>query len=277
MIDRGTEWLAPTTRAEALALRAERQDEATVVAGGTFLGVLMNNGMLAPQAMIALRNVAEFKYVRVDGDLRIGAMTTHRDIERHTEIKRLWPSLAYMFSLVANPRIRNWATIGGVLADADYASDPPAMLIALNARAVLEGPRGRREIPIDELILGLYQTAIADDELLVEVVVPAGTDRATYRKFRTRSHEDRPCVSVAAVRHRGKLRVAVGAVSLVPQMFPEITAAADNRPMTRELASEIGNAYAAAIEPLDDARGSSAYRKRVIGVEVRRALEELSE
>ncbi|MEO6012522.1 MAG: FAD binding domain-containing protein [Devosia sp.] len=276
MIDRGTEWFAPTTRAEAIALRAERRDEATIVAGGTFLGVLMNNGMIAPSAMIALRDVEEFKYVRVDGDLHIGAMTTHREIELHPLINRLWPSLSHMFSLVANPRIRNWATIGGVLADADYASDPPAMLIALNARAVVESRRGKREIPIEELILGAYHTAIADDELLVEVVVPAGTEKAVYRKFRTRSHEDRPCVSVAAARHDGKLRLAVGAVSPTPQMFPDICAIADGRSITSEMAADIGRSYADSIAPLDDARGSGAYRKRVIAVEVRRALEALA-
>ena len=106
------------------------------------------------------------------------------------------------FALVASPRVRNQATVGGVLADADYASDPPAMLCALGARAVARSAGGEREIPVEELIIGYYETSLAPDELIVEVACRAPT-RAVYRKFRSRSHEDRPCVSVAAARRRG--------------------------------------------------------------------------
>jgi carbon-monoxide dehydrogenase medium subunit len=174
--------------------------------------------------------------------------------------------LARAFGLVASPRVRNQATVGGVLADADYASDPPAVLMALGARAVLRSTRGEREVGIDELILGYYETCIADDELLVEVVVPPAPQAAVYRKFRSRSSEDRPCVSVAAARDRGTLRVVVGAVAETPRSFPE---ACGGTP------AQVGAAYAERIEPISDARGSADYRRRVIAVEVRRALEEL--
>jgi carbon-monoxide dehydrogenase medium subunit len=184
-----------------------------------------------------------------------------------------WPVLARAFGLVASPRVRNQATAGGVLADADYASDPPAVLEALGAAAVLRSPRGERTVPIGELILGYYETCIEADELLVEVVVPPAPEAAVYRKFRSRSSEDRPCVAVAATRDRGRVRVVVGAVAEVPQHFPEICALADDRPLDPELREEIGRRYAEAIEPLSDARGSAAYRRRVTAVEVDRALE----
>jgi carbon-monoxide dehydrogenase medium subunit len=257
--------MAPDSLEEALALRAERGDEATVLAGGTFLGILMNQGFLAPEAFLSLGRVDELKrIVVVDGELRLGAMVSHRRVER--EVGDSWPVLARAFSLVASPRVRNQATVGGVLADADYASDPPAVLAALDARAVLRSPRGDRAVSVSELILGYYETCIEPDELLVEVRVPAQPERATYRKFRSRSTEDRPCAAVAAVNRDGGLRVVVGAVAETPQDFPDLC---DGEP------AEVAAGYAERIEPLSDSRGSARYRRRVIEAEVRRAVEDV--
>ena len=261
------EWMAPASLEEALSLRAEHGDEATVLAGGTFLGILMNQGFLAPAALLSLGRVEELRGIDVvDGELRLGAMATHRAVERSDAVLAGWPVLARAFSLVASPRVRNAATVGGVLADADYASDPPAMLAALDARAVLRSPRGDRSVGVGELIRGYYETCIEPDELLVEVRVPAQPERAAYRKFRSRSSEDRPCAAVAAVRG-DRLRVVVGAVAETPQDFPDLC---DGSP------EETGARYAERIEPLSDARGSAAYRRRVIAAEVRRAVEEVS-
>ncbi len=256
--------MQPASLDEALELRAQRGDEATVLAGGTFLGILMNQGFLAPAALLSLGRVEELRETRVeDGELRLGAMVTHRRVEREATG---WPVLARAFGLVASPRVRNVATVGGVLADADYASDPPAMLAALDARAVLRSPRGDRSVSVGELILGYYDTCIEPDELLVEVRVPPQPERATYRKFRSRSSEDRPCVAVAAARGE-RLRVVVGAVAETPQEFPDLC---EGEP------AEIGARYAERIQPLSDSRGSAAYRRRVIAAEVRRAVEEVS-
>ncbi|HKC76612.1 MAG TPA: FAD binding domain-containing protein [Chloroflexota bacterium] len=278
-------WLAPTTLEEALELRARFGDEATVVAGGTFIGILMSQRIMMPTVLLALRNVGGLAFIEENqGDhtttrgspLRIGAMTTHRAVERSALIRQDWPILAHTFSLVASPRVRNQATVGGVLADADYASDPPAMLCALDARAVARSLHGEREIPIEELITGYYETSLRQDELLTEVRIPHQVERAVYRKFRSRSSEDRPCVAVAAAQINGKLRLVAGAVAERPQYFPDICALADEwGGYDRELAAEIGRRYAEAIQPIADSRGSAEYRRRVIAVEVRRALEEM--
>lgn len=279
----GPDWLAPRSLDEALRLRAEHADDATVVAGGTFIGILMNQGFLAPTILLSLRDVPGLSFVEANGRLRLGAMTTHRAVEQSPVVRERWPGLARAFSLVASPRVRNQATVGGVLADADYASDPPAMLTALDARVVLRSVDGEREIPVREFITGYYETALQPNELVVEVRVPATVDRAVYRKFRSRSTEDRPCVAVAAammngtVHHEPRLRVVVGAVTDRPQYFPDVCALAEGQPLSRELAVEIANRYADAIAPLSDSRGSAAYRTRVIAVEVRRALEELAQ
>jgi carbon-monoxide dehydrogenase medium subunit len=257
------EWLLPGSLEDALALRAERPD-ATVVAGGTFVGILVNQRLLMPAAFLSLQRVPGLDYLRANGHLRLGALTTHRTVELSPVVRAGWPALAATFGLVASPRVRNQATVGGVLADADHASDPPAMLLALGARAVVRSVRGEREIPIEELIVGFYETALEPDELIVEVVVPGGEHRATYRKFRSRSHEDRPAVGVAACRRRDELRVVVGAVAGRPQWFPELSESPD-----------VARAYSDAIDPISDVSGSSEYRRHVIEVEIRRALAEI--
>jgi carbon-monoxide dehydrogenase medium subunit len=272
------EWHEPTSLEEALALLAEHGDEATVVAGGSFLGIIINQRLLAPTRLVALRKVLDLDYIEAgDGMLRLGAMATHRSVERHGLVQEGWPALAFAFSVVASPRVRNQATVGGVVADADYASDPPSMLAALRARVVANSVRGEREIPMDEFILGHYATALEEDELVTELRVPHRSGPSVYRKFRSRSSEDRPCVSVAAARDDGDLRVVVGAVADRPQYFPELCSLASGEKITNELAAEIGRRYAEEVEPLSDSRGSERYRKRVIAVEVRRALEDLGD
>ena len=269
-------WHEPRALDEVLSLRAEHGDEATIIAGGSFLGIIMNQGFFAPTRLVALRNVPELDYIEADDNvLRLGAMTSHRAVERSDVVKDGWPTLAFNFSVVASPRVRNQATVGGVVADADYASDPPSMLAALRARVVARSTRGEREIPMEEFVLGHYETALEDEELITEVRVPRGDGRSVYRKFRSRSSEDRPCVSIAAVRENGGLRVVVGAVAERPQYFPEVCAIAEGERLDGELAAEVGSRYAEEIQPLSDSRGSARYRRRVIAVEVRRALEDL--
>ena len=269
------EWLAPSSLEEALALRAERGAATTVVAGGSFLAILLNQGFVRPSSLLSLGRIDELRGITTsDGELRLGAMVSHRQVERDPVINRDWPVLARAFGLVASPRVRNQATVGGVLADADYASDPPAVLCAVNARAVLRSPRGERQVPIDELIVGFYETCIAEDELLTEVRVPAPRGPAVYRKFRSRSREDRPCVAVAAARDgEQRLRVVVGACAEVPQHYPDLC---PEGPVDAALAREIGARYAERMSPLSDSRGSAEYRRRVVAVEVRRAVEELT-
>jgi carbon-monoxide dehydrogenase medium subunit len=187
--------------------------------------------------------------------------------------------LAETFGTVANVRIRNQATIGGCLCDADYASDPPAMLIALDAQVHLQTAESDRWLLVEDFITGHYQTALEPGELLTEVclpVLPAGS-RGVYLKYRSRSHEDRPCVGIAILMETAEgvvsnLRVVVGAVAERPQRVPDAEALALGKPMTEALARQIAAAYAEVIDPLDDIRGSGWYRRQMIRVLVQRAI-----
>jgi carbon-monoxide dehydrogenase medium subunit len=261
-------WHMPTSVDEALRLRADNPD-ATVVAGGTFVGVLTRQRLLDSEDWISLQHTRELTALNDAGDLSVGAMVTHRRMELDPAMISGWPGLAAAFAVVASPRVRNVATVGGVLADADYASDPPAMFVAARAVAEIASVRGVRREPVEDLITGHYATSLAEDELITRVVVPRPTGKAVYRKLRTRSQEDRPAVAVAVARRGEEVRVVVGAVSDRPQYFPDVCASW--QPVEAS-AREIADEYAARISYIDDSRGSAAYRRHVVGVEVRRAL-----
>jgi carbon-monoxide dehydrogenase medium subunit len=267
-------WHMPATVDEALRLKADNPD-ATIVAGGTFVGILSRQGLLDVEDWISLQNVRDLTVLTDAGDLSLGAMVTHRRMELQPEVRLGWPGLARAFEVVASPRVRNVATVGGVLADADYASDPPSMFVAARAEVELSSVRGVRRVPVEEFVLGHYETALEEDELITRVVVPRPSGPAVYRKLRTRSREDRPAVAVAAVRRDDRVRVVVGAVSDRPQHFAHIC---DTwKPGDETSAREIGAAYADQISYIDDNRGSAAYRRHVVGVEVRRALMQVSQ
>ena len=276
MSSTGPEWLAPETLEEALVLKAERGADVTVVAGGTFVGILVNQRLLLPDAFLSLRHVRHPALQQLsatpDGELALGALVTHREVELSPVVREGWPALAKAFSLVASPRVRNQATVGGVLADADHASDPPSMLLALGARAVARSLRGEREIPIDELIVGFYETTLAPDELLVEIKVPKATGGWGYEKF-TRRAIDWATVAVAAVRTNGGVSVALA------NMGPTALRATG---VEQALASGAGTADAAALaaegtEPPTDVTASADYRRHLARVLVARALEQCEE
>jgi aerobic carbon-monoxide dehydrogenase medium subunit len=158
------------------------------------------------------------------------------------------------------------------------------VLVALRARASVVGPNRRREIPLSELFTGFFETSVAADELLTDIVIPplAPSARAIYLKFTSRSTEDRPCVGVCAIVDRDSagactdFRVVVGAVDEIPREMPLVEHMALGQHLSGELIGEIAERYAVEIDPLSDLRGSSWYRKEMIRVFVRRALEQVT-
>ena len=277
-------FLQPTDVSEAIALLNEHAGDARILAGGTSVVLMLQQRLIAPSVLISLGRISGQDYIRQGEDgLHIGALATIRDLERSELIQDFSPALAHTFHVVANVRVRNQATIGGNLAAADYAADPPSMLTALEARLVARGPEGTREIPISEFFLGFYTTALAPDEILLEVIVPAlpSTARAAYHKYTSISAEGRPCVAVGAVAdfdaggRCSYVRVAVGAATETPQRVREAEALAQGQTLTDELIAEIADGYARALDPLSDVRGSAWYRREMIRVFVSRALQEV--
>jgi carbon-monoxide dehydrogenase medium subunit len=271
----------PHTIAEAVELLARHGETARVVAGSTAVSILLRQRLIDPAVLVALRDVPGLDGIDVrDGRVEMGALVTHRSVERDRAVRAALPVLAEVFGRVANPRIRNAATVGGVVAEADYASDPPAVLRGLDAVVVARGPDGEREIPCRDFFRAFYETALGPAEIVtsVRVPLPASGTVAVYEKFVSRSSEDRPCVGVFAACRPGSsgafedVRVAVGAAAETPQRFEDLEAQASGTDIGDDVVRVLADGYAERIETLDDVRGSAWYRTEMVRVWVRRAL-----
>jgi aerobic carbon-monoxide dehydrogenase medium subunit len=276
--------LQPTSLDEAVSLLREHSDETKIVSGGTALVIMLRNRLIAPATLLSLGRLSELRGIRHEPGvgLRIGALATIREAEMSSIVREKQPMLAQTFGKVGNVRIRHAATVGGNLSEADYASDPPCVLVALRARVKARNAKGEREIPLTDFFKGFYETALAPDEILTELIVPdmAPGTRATYLKYVSRSSEDRPCVGMAMVLERQtdgtckNLRLVAGAVSETPQEVASAETAASGKQLSSAAIDEIAGAYSTAIEPLSDLRGSAWYRKQLIRVMARRAMQQ---
>jgi carbon-monoxide dehydrogenase medium subunit len=256
-----------------------------VLGGGTAFAILYRGGLIRPAHVVGLRRCDELRGIRADASgLWIGALATHREIERSAIVRAHHAAIADTFARIATVRIRHQATVGGNLAHADPAQDPPPALIAFDATVTVAGPGGaRRDIAIEELFIDHLTTSLLEGEIIVGVRIPpvaAGT-RATYLKFLPRSQDDYATVSVAAaLRLDGdgriaSLRVALGAVGPTPVRARAVEDAITGQRSSPQLLADAAALVRGAIEPLDDARGSAAYKRDMAVVWTRRALEQV--
>jgi carbon-monoxide dehydrogenase medium subunit len=271
--------------AAALQLLDEGGDDCKVIAGGTALMIMMRNGLVFPDQLVALDRLSMLDYIDVDGgSIRLGALTSLKTMQHAPELRSAVPTLTAALGLVANHRVRQRATIGGNLSESDYASDPPAVLTTLGTRVRITSSAGERWLPLPEFLVDYYSTALEQNELVTEVEIPrpSPTARTTYLKYVSRSAEDRPCVGVAAyvdVDQSGRctdVRVAVAGATATPFTLPSVTDGCRGARPDRTTWREVAAAYGEAIQPIDDVRGSSAYRKHLTTALVDRALETVS-
>ncbi len=263
-----------------MELRQRFGEDAAIYAGGTEILLAMKLGVARWPHLIDVKPIASLGEISATKDtLRIGATATHWTIERHALVARVLPALTRLEANVANVRVRAAGTLAGNLAFAEPHADPPALLIALGARVVLEGSAGSRSLPVAELITGMYETAIAADEIIVaiEIPLPDQDARVAYVKFQIL---ERPSVGVAAVatvrdgRFVGAPTMVVGAVDEMARSVPTAQfAGADARDArTREALAE---AARAAVEPTADLAGSVDYKRHLVGVFAQRAVASL--
>lgn len=273
----------PRSLSEACAMLANDSD-AKVVAGGTALLTIIKQGLLLPKLLVNLKKISDASAITFDPvqGLRIGALATINEIETSETVQTHSPALAEACHVVANIRIRNMATLGGNLAHGDYQSDPPTVLAALDARVELMRAGKVRQLALTDFQLGSYETALLTGELLAAVIIPPLPQgmNGNYVKFTTGSSEERPCAGVAAlakvqdgVCH--ELRLAVGAVSAKPLRIAA-EELATGKALTAELIATIAAAAARTIDPIDDVRGPADYKRHLVGVLTRRALQDLA-
>lgn len=255
-------------------------EDARPIAGGTALLVMMKLGVYIPSTLVNLLKLDGLRDIGLGDDgLRIGGLASIHDVERHPAVREHFPLLASACHVVANIRIRNLATIGGNVAHADYQSDPPTALLALDAVVELTGPSGTRELPLDEFLVGSYETAIEPGEILTALrVPPPPADVAgRYLKFTTRSSEDRPSAGVAVMVRTADgriddLRIAIGAVSSRPIRLREAELSFRGEAPSVAMIDDIARAAADAVDPIADLRGSVDYKRRLTRVLTRRLL-----
>jgi carbon-monoxide dehydrogenase medium subunit len=255
-----------------------------MMAGGTSLVLLMQLGLVDPARIILLRNIPELRGIRnVDGGLEIGALMTHRELELAPETATFSPALKTTFGHVATVRIRNQATIGGNLVHADPAQDPPPMLIALGAEVVVQSSAGQRAIPLDAFFVDYLTTVLQPGEILTTIRVPAlaPNTRAAYQKFLPRTHDDYATVSVGAtlrldVRNRcADVRIALGGAAGIPLRLRQVEDALRGEELTDARIEDAAALVTDLVDPPDDARGSSTYKRRMARVWTARTLKHL--
>lgn len=277
----GFEFLAPATLDGALAELAS--EGSIALAGGTSLVLMLKQDLVPAGRVVWLGRVGELRGISStpDGELAIGATTTVAEIAASTEVQRLHPALTEAAAQVGNPRVRAVATLGGALVHADPRQDLPPVLLALGARTTVRGRDGEREVPMARFFNGLMDTAVQDGEILTRVLIPAPGEgrRSCYLRFTPASQDDYPTVGVAAVvevgpdGRVGSAALALGGVAGRPVLVAELTEIlAGRRPGPAEL-DAVAAAAERACDPVDDQRGSPAYKRAMARVWTRRALE----
>ncbi len=279
------DYVEPETLEEALEILAADPDDTVIMAGGTSLVILMKQDLIRPGRVLGLRRIAELRAIGAsDEGVVLGALATHGMLARSPAVRGHAAALASTFAAVATVRIREQATLGGNLAHADPAQDPPVTLLALDGVAVARSRFGERRIPLDTLFTDLFETSLEPGELLLRVELPrlpVGA-RATYQKFLPATRDDYATVAVAAViatdetgacRHA---RIALGGAATVPLRAREAERSLTARRLDDAAIREAAALAAAATDPIDDLRGSAPYKRAMVGVWTERALREVA-
>jgi aerobic carbon-monoxide dehydrogenase medium subunit len=274
------DYLDPTTVEDAVAcLERHAGDDAKVLAGGQSLIPLMRLRFARPSHLVDLGRIEALRFLRLEAwGLRIGALTREADLEADAAVRRHFPVLHDATRVIADPVVRNLATVGGNLAHGDPANDHPAVMVALEASVVARGPDGERVVPAAEFFLDLFQTALGPAEILTEIRVPAPApgSGAAYVKFERQAGDFAIAAAAALLTVDDGVvtaaRLVHTNVGTTPRRAPLAEQVLTGSPLTAERALRAGVTAAEALDPGDDPRGSAAYKRRVVVAVTERAL-----
>jgi len=281
------EYFAPKKLDEAIGLISKYKDDRKIIAGGQSLLILMRQGLVTPQYVIDIKGISSLDYINSDGgkEITIGALTSHRTIEKSPIIRDSFNVLAEMERRLATVETRSWGTIGGNLAHADPAGDVLPVLIALNATIKVTSSRGERTIPAEELVTDYFETALGQDEILTEIQLPKPKPRTgtAYEKF-TMIEGDYAMASVAVsitTDATGKscddVRIVLGAVAPTPIRAKQGEKALQGKVIKEDLLEEAGQAASGEAEPVSDMHASDEYKRQLIKILVKRIVSEAME
>jgi carbon-monoxide dehydrogenase medium subunit len=269
----------PESVDEAVAALAEHGDEARVLAGGQSLVPLLNMRLARPSVLVDVNALPGLDTIRQNGSLELGATVRVARLERDAAVAAMAPLVADAVRHVAHPAIRTRSTVGGTIAHGDPVAELPAVLVALGGEVVAQGPDGERTIPADSFFQSYFATALAPDELVVAIRLPRVAGRRSGFAEVVRRHGDYALVGAAVSADVGDdgtiraARVVLFGVGERPHRAGAAEQALRGQPLGAAAIAEAARAVEAELDPPGDVHASSAYRREVAAVVVRRALE----
>jgi len=275
------ELVLPGSVDECVKALAQGGPESKVLAGGTDLLPQMKNGVLKPARVIDLSGIARLRAIESGNGqgLRVGSAVTARTLELDRAVRERYLSLAESGALVGSVQVRNLATLGGNICNAAPSADMAPPLLALDAEAVIIGPKGERRVPIVAFFTGVRRTVLAPDEILVELVVPSpgAHSGGNYLRHTPRRELDIAVVGVAsqltlASGRCTKARIALAAVAPVPVRATAAEQALEGQAVTPDLIKRAADLAVDAARPISDQRGSADFRRHLVRVLTRRTL-----
>lgn len=279
MIPGSFDYHAPTTLDDALALLTEHGGDAKILAGGHSLIPAMRFRLAVPEVLIDINRIPDLEYVREeDGHLVIGGLTRESALEESSLVQEKYPLLADTARVIADPLVRNLATVGGNLAHADPANDHPATMLAYGASVVAHGPDGARTIAIDDFFVDLFATALESREILTEIRIPtppAGAGGAYLKMERKVGDYAVSAVAVQLVMDGDTVVSArLGLTNVNPVPMRAIAAEAEliGKELNDEVLEAVGRAAAAECDPSADLRGSVEYKRDLTRVLTKRVI-----
>jgi carbon-monoxide dehydrogenase medium subunit len=281
MIPGSFDYLVANSIPEAVALLEQHGDDAKILAGGQSLIPLLRFRLASPSVLIDINRIADLEYIQeTDGTLHIGALTREAALDSSSLIRNRYPILLDTSSMVADPVVRNWATVGGNIAHADPANDHPATMLALNAVVIASGTDGQREIPIVEFFTDTtFETSLRPNEILTEIRIPAPTERSggAYCKLE-RKVGDYAIAGAAAyvtLDEQGNVTYAgIGLTNVGPTPIKARDAEQSllGKPLDDASIQQAADLAAAAAQPNGDSRGPAEYKRAMVHTLVVRAL-----
>lgn len=277
------EYYQPRTLDEAYRLMERFDGDARYIAGGTDLIIRIKQRVIEPGVLISLRMIDSLRETSADGELRLGSMTLMRDIERDTLIQGCFPALGQAVSVLANPQVRNVATIGGNLCNAAPSADCAPPLMVMDATLTLEGPGGVREIPVEDFFVGPGRNRMAPAEILTSITLPAMPPDTGMAFLKTGRVTQDIAIANAAVLvvmdgdTCRRCRVAVGAVAPVPSRLRDVEALLEGGGTDPDMLENVARTVEDQVRPITDVRSTEEYRRVISGVLVKRALEQALE
>lgn len=274
------QYRAPGSVDEAVALMAGSGGKGRVLAGGTDLLVQMRAGAVAPGLIVDVKRIAEMTTIsQQNGAWRIGAAVSGAEIHDHAALRKAWPGVVEAINLIGSKQVQGRASAGGNLCNASPAADSVPTLVAAGATATIQGPKGRREVPVEQIPAGPGKTSLAPGEIVVSFTLPArpaGSGDA-YLRLIPRTEMDIAVVGcgVSLTLKDGTCtaaRVALGAVAPTVLLVEAAAKALIGSKLDDKAIEAAAAACRAACKPIDDKRGTIAYRTKIAGVLLKRAV-----